>query len=175
MTDIDLAAVHLGKGAHNTADDGLCLLEAVAYFADRPHTDAPPCVSPVLRNFGINLNDVLPDEQRQELKRFIPLLPGTAGDGQDEARSYLALDWLIRTYTPVWLDLAGLSDGAASLRSLGQIVNLTSARAAGPVMRAAGVAAGDAAWDALKATKIDLQAAVGPLIERMCALTDADI
>ena len=75
-------------------------------------------MSPVLRAYGISLNDQWDDEKRQELKRFIPVLPGTAGDGQDEARSYLALDWLIRTHTPAWLDLAGLTAEAQELRDL---------------------------------------------------------
>lgn len=122
MTTIDLDALHLDTGGHNNPADGLCLLEAAALFAGETHTDSPTCVSPVLATYGRNLNDVLPDGRRQELKRFIPLLPGTAGDGADEARSYLALDWLIRTYTPAFLDLRPeLADVAAELRGLRRI------------------------------------------------------
>ena len=78
------------------------------------HTDAcPPGVSRVLHSFGIALNDLLPDDRRQELVRYLPNgtspLAGT-DDGRDEARGYLALDWLIRTYLPTWLALVPALD-----------------------------------------------------------------
>jgi len=149
---LDLNTLTLAKGGHETRDNGVCLLEAVAWWAEEDHTDHPTCVSPVLGTFGRNLNDVLPDTKRQELRPLIPLLPGTAGDGHDETRGYLALDWLIRTYTPAWLDLAGLTEEATALRDLRRIADLVAAQAAGPVVRqasqkaaAAGAAAGDAA------------------------------
>ncbi len=158
---LDLDLLRLGKGGHRNPDDGLCLLEAVAFMAGEPHSDSPACVSPVLADFGRDLNDRLDDDRRQQLKPLISLMPGTAGDGLDEARGYLALDWLIRTYTPAWLDLAGLSAEAAELRALRRIVDLAAAQAAGPVVRAAreksyaardaaGAAAGAAAWAAAR-------------------------
>ncbi len=153
MTTLDLNALTLTKGGHSSREAGLCLLEATAWYAGKDHSDAPPCVSPVLRTFGVSLNDVLPDGRRQELKPLIPVLVGTAGDGLDEARSYMALDWLIRTYTPAWLDLAGLTAEAQSLRDLRRIVDMVAAEAAGPVVRAARTksdAAWDAAWDAAR-------------------------
>ena len=150
---LDLDQLHLDKGAHRDPADGLCLLEAVAYVAGEVHTDAPRCVSPVLAEFGRTLNDWLDDVRRQELKLLIARLPGTAGDGLDEARGYMALDWLIRTYTPTWLELAGLSAEAAQLRALRRIVDQASAQAAGPIVRAvtrsAAGAVGDAARDAV--------------------------
>src|SRR5260221_9786346 len=81
---INLETLTLAKGGHENRDAGLCLLEAVAWFAGRPHSDKPPCVSPVLGAYGRSLNDVLPDIPRQELKQFIPRLPGTAGDGENK-------------------------------------------------------------------------------------------
>jgi hypothetical protein len=107
----------------------------------------------------MNLNDVLGDDRRQELKRFLPLpgqpspLAGTFGDGLDETRSYMALDWLVRTYMPVWLDLAGLTAEAAALRDLRRIVDLVAVEAAGPVVRDArekAAAARAAAWAAAR-------------------------
>jgi len=153
----DLDSIHLDKGSHRDPDAGHCLLEVASMFAGEPFSDTPSCVSPVLRSFGISLNDQWDDERRQSLKPFIPRLVGTAGDGQDEARGYLALDWLIRTYTPAWLDLAGLTAEAAELRALRRIVDMVAAEAAGPVVRnaskkasAAWDAAGDAAWAAAR-------------------------
>jgi hypothetical protein len=162
MTAIDLNTLTLTVGAHADRGDGLCLLEAVAWQAGEEHTDRPACVSPVLAAFGRSLNDVLPDGKRQELIPLVPLLPGTAGDGRDEARGYMALDWLIRTFTPGWLTVAGLADEARSLRDLRPITGLDATAAAAPVVQqvsqqaAAAVAAARAgawagAWAAARA------------------------
>ena len=158
MHHIDLDSIVLASGGHQTRDQGVCLLEAVAWWAEEPHTDHPECVSKVLGGFGRSLNDVLPAARRQDLRPLIPLLPGTADDGRDETRGYLALDWLIRTYTPAWLDLAGLTAEAAALRDFRRIADLAAAKAVRPHVEAArdkayaaGAAAGDAAWDAARA------------------------
>jgi hypothetical protein len=157
---IDAATIVLAKGSHDSCDDGMCLFEAYNWLTRQQHTDAcPPGVSPVLHTFGMRLNDALPDDRRQDLKQYLPngtsLLAGTADDGLDETRSYMALDWLIRTYTPAFLDLAGLSAEATALRDLRRVADMAAAEAAGPVVRdastkayAAGAAAGAAAWDA---------------------------
>jgi hypothetical protein len=148
-----LDTITLDKSSHADFDDGHCAMEVVAWLAGEGHTDAPSCASPVLRTFTINLNDSWDERQRQTLKPYLPRMVGTAGDGLDETRSYLALDWLIRTYAPAWLDLAGLTVEAQELRDLRRIVDLVAAQAAGPVVRKASVkaaAAGDAAADAAR-------------------------
>ncbi len=138
-----------------------CLFEWYNWLTRHKHTDdRPPGVSAVLHTFGMRLNDILPDDRRQELARFLPngtdRLAGTKDDGKDETRGYIALDWLIRTWTPAWLDLAGLAGEAAALRDLRRIADLAAAQSAGPVVRnassraaAAGDAARAAAWDAV--------------------------
>jgi hypothetical protein len=155
---MDLATLTLKTGSHETPDDGLCVMEAVAYVAGEPHSDHPACASPILTDFCINLNDRWDDANRQRLVPFVPRIVGTRDDGKDELRGYLALDWLIRTYTPVWLDLAGLTAEATALRDLRRIVDLAAAQSAGPVVREAGAkaaAAGAAAWDAAGAAAWD--------------------
>ena len=136
----------LGSGAHHDATPGQwCLMEATAYLAGEPWSDHPACVSPVLGAYGRGLNDSWDDVQRQKLVPFIPRLLGTADDGQDEARSYLALDWLLRTYTPAWLDLAGHMAEAAALREHRRIVDMAAVRSIEPAAQAA-QAARSAAW-----------------------------
>ncbi len=156
------AAINLKSGAHSSIDEGACLMEAVSYLAGEEFSDHPKCVSPVLGTFGRGLNDVLPADLRQELKALIPSLPGTANDDLDETRSYMALDWLIRTWLPTWLDLVpSCRADATALRDLGRIVDLVAAERAGDVVRrsrknataawaAAGEAAGEAAWAAAR-------------------------
>jgi len=139
----------LDDGAHHDATPGQrCLLEATAYLAGEPRSDHPACVSPVLGAFGRGLNDAWDDVQRQKLVRFIPRLLGTADDGQDEARSYLALDWLLRTHTPAWLDLAGHMAEAAALREHRRIVDMAAVRSIEPAAQAAQAAAWSAASSA---------------------------
>jgi hypothetical protein len=151
--------INLEKGAHSAGSGAMCLMEAVAFLAREQHSDHPKCVSPVLGMFGRNLNDVLPDALRQELKALIPSLPGTANDGMDERRRYMALDWLIRTWLPAWLDLVPATrEDARKLRELGRIVDLVAAERAGPVVRESqknAAAAWDAAWDAARAAAWD--------------------
>jgi hypothetical protein len=165
-------------------------MEVVAWLAGEGITDAPECASPVLRAFTINLNDQWDTPTRQRLRPHLPRMVGTANDGLDKTRSYMALDWLIRTYTPAWLDLAGLTTEATALRDLRRIMDLVAAQSAGPVVRevrtkadaagdaardaagdAAGAAAWDAAWaaarDALKPTVETLQASALDLLDRM--------
>src|SRR5215217_5966254 len=98
-----LETLHLQNGSHSSYEKGACAMEYVAWLAGEDITDAPQCASPVLRIYTIGLNDRWDNDQRQRLKPFLPRIVGTAGDGQDEARSYLALDWLIRSFTPAWL------------------------------------------------------------------------
>jgi hypothetical protein len=146
---IDLTTLTLAKGAHQTREDGVCLMEAVAWFAGQEHTDHPPGVSPVLARFGRSWNDALPDGRRHILIPFIPLLPGTAGDGHYLTRSYLALDWLAREYAPAFLALVpALAPHAGALRGLAPLRDPGTVQAARPVITAAGAAAGDAARDA---------------------------
>ena len=152
----------LHKGGHSQeqcADGQRCLFEWYNWLTRQQNTDkCPPGVSPVLHRFGMRLNDVLPDGKRQELVQFLPngddRLAGTGHDGLDETRGYMALDWLIRTYTPAWLDLAGLNAEAAALRDFRRIADLSAAQAVRPHVlagrdkaAAAGAAARAAAWD----------------------------
>lgn len=156
MNSIDLSVLTLAVGSHTTCEEGLCFTEAVACFAGEPHTDHPVCMSAVMAKIGRRLNDALPDDLRQRLVPLVPRMVGTAGDGLDEARSYLALDWLIRDYTTVWLDLAELGTEADELRRLPLIKDTGSAKAARPSVvsarDAARIATEAATWTATRTT-----------------------
>ncbi|WP_019816055.1 hypothetical protein [Saccharomonospora saliphila] len=116
MNALDLTAITLTRSPNPTRTRRVCLPEAVAWFADEEHSDRPRCVSTVLLRTGTALCARLPHDKRQNLKRFVPDLVGTAGDGYDEERSRLAMDWLVRVYLPTWLRVVGrLELAAASL------------------------------------------------------------
>ena len=106
MHHVDLTAIRLDSGSHSrtVGEQKACLLEWVSIFAGVDYGDHPSCTSPVLGAFGRTLNDGLDDERRQRLIPFIPRLVGTAGDPEgDEARAWMATDWLVRVFTPTWL------------------------------------------------------------------------
>jgi hypothetical protein len=142
----------LSHGSHATPQQGRCAMEWVSYIAGEPHSDTPACVSPVLRGFGISLNDNWDDEQRQKLRPYLARCIGTAGDGRDEERGWLAMDWLIRVFTPRFLDLVPeLHEHATRLRGLSPVlvsVALDDAMIVLGDARQASAAARDAARDA---------------------------
>lgn len=113
----------LGWGTHASPDDGRCAMEWVSHLAGEPHSDHPRCVSPVLRAFCTTLNDSLEDEPRQRLRPYLTRTIGTGDDGLDEARSWMAMDWLIRTYTRTWLRVAHLPRAAGRLSELPAVLS----------------------------------------------------
>jgi hypothetical protein len=147
----------LKSGSHSGPDAGACIMEAVAFVAGEPWSDHPECVSPVIGAFLRNWNDNLPTDADRErlLKPLIPKIMNTRADAAtEERRSYLALDWMIRTFLPAWLRLAKLNEHADAVAGLASIVDMETATAAAPVVRAANEAASKAraaAWDAARA------------------------
>lgn len=45
MNHLDLDTIVLDKGTHDTRANGVCVMEAVAWYAGEDHSDAPACVS----------------------------------------------------------------------------------------------------------------------------------
>jgi hypothetical protein len=148
----------LKTGDHSGPTEGACVMEAVAYVAGEPWSDHPQCVCPVIGAFLRNWNDSLPTDADRDrlLKPLIPKIINTRSTvAVEKQRSYLALDWMIRTFLPAWLRLAKLNDHADKVEALAPIVDMATAPAAAPVVRAANAAAskardaaGAAAWDA---------------------------
>ena len=152
----DLDAITLARGAHDRRTDGVCVMEAVAWWAGEDHSDRPECVSPVIGAFLRSWNDALPDGDRQQLRRWVPEVVGTnAGPAVDAELSWIALDWLVRVHTPAWLRLAGLIEQAALLTDMAEITPATCpsilptlTAVCSDARAAARTAAWDAAWDA---------------------------
>ena len=102
VKQIDLEKLTLKTGAHPAPNNGLvdaCVMEAVAYMAGEPWSDHPACASQVVGAFLRSWNDTLPDDDRQQLKQYVPRLVGSAGTKeQEDARAWMALDWLVREH-----------------------------------------------------------------------------
>jgi hypothetical protein len=156
-----LNAVTLKHGSHSDREDGVCAMELEAWIAGKPHSDHPPCVSPVLTNFAMNWNDSLGNSKQGDALRnklirpFLPRFIGTAGDGKDEVRAWIAMDWIIREFTPAFLSLnVSTSEWAKKLVDLSPVGNLAALQAAMPVLQNARKAS-DAAWAASWAASWD--------------------
>lgn len=117
---LDLDTLTLKAGAHKPDTGEMSLMEAVAYVAGEPWSESPVCASPVIAVFLRSWSDDLGDEVRNRLlKPYVYRLVGTAASqAVEDARAWMCLDWLVRSYTPVWLRLAGLVDDAILLEGL---------------------------------------------------------
>lgn len=118
----DLAEIILERLPHPRRSLRLTVLELAAWLAGEPHSDTPATVSAVLATYARWFAGALDDEARQQLKPLAPLLVGTAGVREaDEARVWVATDWLVRVQAPAWLEVAGLADAAGRLAQLGPV------------------------------------------------------
>lgn len=192
---LDLDTLNLKAGAHHPTDGEMCILEAVAYVAGERWSDHPECASQVIGAFLRTWNDALNDADRNRLlKPLIPKLVGTKGTvEQEDRRAWMAVDWLARDYTPVWLRLAHLDAQAELLAGLPEFragmdvpsirptleavrkdANAARAAAEGAAWAAraaAEVTARDAARDVLLPTVEALQTSALHLVERMIEVT----
>lgn len=110
----------------------VCTSEVVSYLAaPSPYGALPQRACPVIIMFMHTWNNSLSD--CEDRKRLIePLIPlavfSLSTQAVQERRMYLALDWLVRVYTPEWLDMVpALRDEAKKLRELEEISDVESA------------------------------------------------
>ena len=160
----------LSAGAHKCVEQGACVMEAVAYVAGEPWTDRPACACPVLGAFMRAWNDDLPEADRDRLLRpLVRRLVGSRSTPEVEVRrSWLAMDWLVRTNAPAWLQLVpALVPHAAALTDLPPIVDAQTAAAHQSTFNAAG----DAAWAAAEAAA---RVAAGDAAEAAARVTAGD-
>ncbi len=140
----------LKGGAHGNRETGVCLMEAVAWFAGESHSDRPACTSPVLAAYGRITNDWLNDEERQELVVLIPRLVGTAGNSAlDIRRGQLLADRANMVFVPIANVAASAAESAESAAGSAWSAAARSAAAwsaAGSAWSAA--AAAGSAWSA---------------------------
>jgi hypothetical protein len=171
LTLDDIEHLTLLRGSHETRARGLCVMEAVAWFAGEKHADRPQCACPVLTSFAIKLNDrIYDDEERTRIMRpLIPRLVNTRGTRELEVRrAYVAADFAARDCAPRALDSAAsvlerrgktehatkLRGFATQLRELPAVVDKATGDAAAKVAREAradAAAYADAAYAAADA------------------------
>ena len=137
---------HSGSGGSDVEPPECCFNEAAAWLAGEKHSDAPACVSPVIRRYTMRLNDRWDDERRQTLLPYLVRVIGTGGDGKDALRERIAAEWLTKRLLPGWLELAGMGDSIATLDGK-----------TGSDLRAALYAVRDAAWAKRRESRAELE------------------
>jgi len=153
-----IEAISLSYGSHQNFEQGMCVMEAVAYVAGEPWSDAPQCACPVISQFMVSWNDSLTSNADRDrlLKPLVPQLVGTRSTpAVAQRRAMMAANWIIRVHTPAWLRLAKLESQAVALESLPEITDFAQCPSLMPtlsaVLRDADAATAAAAWDAAAA------------------------
>jgi hypothetical protein len=144
--------VSLKEGSHKSRDNGLCVMELVAWVAGEKHTDEPECVCPVIGAFLRCWNDALPtDADRDRLLKPLvaPSIGTRAGKDVANRRAFMCMDWGVRVSLPTWLEVCGerYRLHVAALRALPEVADWEDLANAMPVLVSAQKEA-DAAWDA---------------------------
>lgn len=100
--------VLLDVGAHRQSQDlshGACIMELTAWLANEPWSDKPVCVDGIIGMLLRAMNDSLNTQDRQSLKPYaIKIINTNHGIDLEIRRAWVAIDWLIRTYIPAWID-----------------------------------------------------------------------
>jgi hypothetical protein len=86
--------VKLSAGSHSGREEGMCVMELVAFYAGEPHGDNPECACPVLGAYARRLNDCMPDDIRDRLlKPLVPLLAETRDRDKALKRGQFLAEW----------------------------------------------------------------------------------
>jgi hypothetical protein len=136
----DFKTFVFGTGAHRTREQGMCVMEAVAYVAGEAHTDRPQCACPVIAAFMRRWNDSICDNdlRRELVGQFVFRLPGTRATRDIEIqRAWMAVDWAVRECAPEFLVLTPeLQIHANTLRALPAIGPRNAKSALGLISKA---------------------------------------
>jgi hypothetical protein len=110
---------------------------AVRRSASRPWSVRTNNICPVIGVFIDAWHEGLGEDERSLLDALVPSIVQTRATPRiEEARALMAADWLVRTYTPVWLNLAGLQQQARQLYDLPQITEASQVFKLRPVLAA---------------------------------------
>ncbi len=94
MSQFSHQTIRLGKGKHQSPEQGACVMELASMLAGEPFTDHPRSVSAPIASFLRRYNDLLDERRRQDLYPYASLVVGTAARAATElARVERLLGW----------------------------------------------------------------------------------
>ena len=120
----------LEHGSHDDPTDGVCLMEAVAWVTNEPHSDQPSCADPAITSVAIQLNDAAESAaERNKLIRAIPSLVGSVTNSSRVRfnRMRAAACWVVKT---------AILDGLEDHDDMVEFFQLTKLRSRDEVMAA---------------------------------------
>lgn len=108
-----------------------CLRAAETNLSGESWVELPHCACPVIAGLVQRLAYSADAPLRAAVKVYAARLPGTRTSCRvEQRRGWLAADWIVRTHTPAWLDLANMAHSAEALRTLPKICSPGAAQAA---------------------------------------------
>lgn len=92
----------LSKGAHESPEEGMCIMELVSFINREPFSDSPHCTDDRISTYMQNVNDSVTDEERPKLFTVLDRMFHT-GDmtGKQRVDTSMGLQ-------SIWPELAGL-------------------------------------------------------------------
>lgn len=94
-----LRGVTIEESSHYSRDDGMCVMECVAWLANEQHSDHPKCACPLATGLAIEINDSISDDKLRTrlLKPLALMLLNSKGDEKVlEKREAAIVNWLIQ-------------------------------------------------------------------------------
>jgi len=79
MEPVSHQTIKLGKGKHNSPEDGACVMELASMLAGESFSDHPKSVCPVIGSFLRAYNDSIDDQRRQDLYAYAAKVVGSRG------------------------------------------------------------------------------------------------
>ncbi|MBK8583263.1 MAG: hypothetical protein IPL86_16040 [Flavobacteriales bacterium] len=117
----EVLARGLDHGEHGIDEEKACVMEAAAYVAGEPWSDAPQCVCPVIGEMMREWNDGIGGvvERTALLGPLISVIVGSASTPDVQVRrAAMLMDWAIRVSLPMRLRAAGHESAARELEAL---------------------------------------------------------
>jgi hypothetical protein len=117
LQNATLDLIYLGKGRHKSAANGMGTMEAVAWLAGERHSDRPDCTCPVIAAYVRRISDLASDEQRQQLRTFLPRLIGSRSKKHLLPRTEYLVRRAVIVFLPLIYDELQQFEIAAELRA----------------------------------------------------------
>ncbi len=94
MSQVSHQTIKLGKGKHQTPQQGACVMELASMLAGEPFSDHPRSVSAPIASFLRRYNDLLDERRRQDLYPYAArVVDSVASQDVELARTERLLAW----------------------------------------------------------------------------------
>lgn len=131
-----IRGIWLSTGFHETREDGMNILECVAYICGHEHSSYPPSACPVISEVVRTIADRASEEDRQTLAQYIlPIAFSVASDSVAYKRLFYCVDFVVRQLAPAALTYFGRVSDAMALQTLDDIKDIESAELARQALR----------------------------------------